>query len=338
MLRPPIEPMHAVPVRRLPDPDSCAGGCVYEPKWDGWRVLVFVEAHEVYLQSRSGKPLAAYFPDISSLARGALPAGTVVDGELIIWDPHRGTTSFALLQRRVSAGRHLPGEVTAHPAHLVAFDLLHAPTGPLLSAPLAQRGARLTTLLADAPPQLTRCPQTTDPNVAGAWMREWAHAGVEGLVVKGLATTYQPGRRGWAKLRTRITTEAIVGGVTGSLADPETLLLGRLDATGRLRYVGRTRPLPAGARGQLAGQLVPARPARAGGLDHPWPEPLPAAWTGQLTDPRPLPYLQAQPDAVVEVEVDIAFEHGRWRHPVRFVRYRPDLSSRDVPVHTATWP
>ncbi|MFS8478525.1 MAG: hypothetical protein FWJ93_06070 [Micromonosporaceae bacterium] len=272
MLRPPIEPMHAAPVRRLPEPDSCAGGCVYEPKWDGWRALVFVEEDRVYLQSRSGRPLAAYFPDISRLARNALPAGTVVDGELIIWEAQRAATSFALLQRRVSAGRHLPREVAAHPAHLVVFDLLHTPAGPLLSAPLAQRAARLTSLLADAPPQLTRCPQTVDPQIATDWMRDWADAGVEGLVIKGLAGTYQPGRRGWAKLRTRTTTEAIVGGVTGSLADPGTLLLGHLDRTAHRPPAAAVPPGAArGGRRRGGGPRVRARPMATPGHVRPLP-------------------------------------------------------------------
>jgi ATP-dependent DNA ligase len=336
MLRPPIEPMHAAAVMELPVPQACAGGCAYEPKWDGWRVLLFVEDDRVYLQSRSGKPLAAYFPDITRLARQALPVGVVVDGELIIWETLRGRTSFALLQRRVAAGRGLLGEVAAHPAHLVAFDLLHDTAGALMASSLAERRTRLATLLTIAPPQLTLCPQTTDPETATMWLAQWADAGVEGLVIKGLASAYEPGRRGWAKLRSRSTAEAIIGGVTGSLTNPDTLLLGRLDDTGRLRYVGRTHPLAAGQRRQLGEQLSPAVPRRTGGLDHPWPQPLPATWSGRFGQAAPLPYIPVQPTTVVEVQVNTAFEHGRWRHPPAFVRDRPDLSIYEVPTHTTT--
>lgn len=336
MLRPPIEPMHAAAVTQLPAPHACAGGCAYEPKWDGWRILAFVQNDRVYLQSRSGKPLSSYFPDITRLARQSLPVGAVVDGELIIWDTERGRMSFALLQLRVTAGRGLLREVATHPAYLVAFDLLHDAAAPLLTAPLAERRARLATLLTDAPPQLTLCPQTTDPDTATTWMHQWADAGMEGLVIKGRASPYQPGRRGWAKLRTRTTAEAIIGGVTGSRTDPDTLLLGRLDDAGRLRYTGRTRPLAASQRRQVAEQLTPAPQKLTGGLDHPWPQPLPAAWSGQLGQPSPLPYIQVQPTTVVEIQVDTAFEHGRWRHPPAFVRHRPDLSIYDVPTHTTT--
>ncbi|HZO65966.1 MAG TPA: ATP-dependent DNA ligase [Kribbellaceae bacterium] len=325
--------MQATAVTALPA--TCPGGCVYEPKWDGWRALLFVSPHRVLLQSRTGKPLAAYFPDLTRMACGFLPVGTVLDGELIIWDEVRGRTSFALLHRRITAGRALLREATAHPAHMVFFDVLQLAGRDVMADPLARRREHLARVLADAPRSLTLCPQTTDPAVALAWLDEWWAAGVEGLVIKGLATPYQPGRRGWAKLRARSTTEAIIGGVTGTLVVPETVLLGRLDDAGRVRYAGRTVPLAPHQRRELAAILTPTGRTRRGEVDHPWPIPLPAAWLGQLGNTTPLPYQQVAPAVVAEVEVDAAFEYGRWRHQPRFVRVRADLSVYDVPPHAS---
>jgi ATP-dependent DNA ligase len=323
MLVPPVAPMLASAVDRLP-----RGAFGYEPKWDGWRALLFRTADGVYLQSRTGKPLGGYFPEITRLARTHLPPGLVLDGELVIWEPGRGRTSFALLQRRVVGGATSPvREAYRHPAHLVAFDLLQVDGRELLAAPLVQRRAALVAALADLPPQLTVCPQTTSPDVAREWLDAWTAQGLEGLVIKPLASPYQPGRRGWRKLRRRHTTEAIVAGVSGA-----SLLLGRFDAGGRLRYAGRSAPLTATERSMLEPVLVAPGPHRDGGINHPWPRPLPAGWSGHFEPTGPLDYRQVVPDTVVEVRVDSAYEHTRWRHPVRFVRLRTDLAVFDVPL------
>jgi ATP-dependent DNA ligase len=317
--------MRAAPVRALPASDSCRGGCRYEPKFDGWRALAFVERAGVFLQSRSGRPLHPYFPDVAAQLAACLPAGTVVDGELVVWDEAAGRTSFAALQRRVAAGGRLAAEAAGRPAHLVCFDLLQEPVAVLLDQRLDRRRARLAALLSGAPAALALCPQTGDIEVARRWLDELRPTGVEGLVVKGPTTRYRPGRPGWAKYKTRATTEAIVGGVTGTPAEPEALLLGRVDDQGRLRYVGRTHRIPPAARAELAGLLRPAGP------DHPWPRPLPAAWSGQF-DARPIEYAPVEPALVVEIETDAAFEHGRWRHAVTLLRPRLDLAVPDAPA------
>jgi ATP-dependent DNA ligase len=154
---------------------------------------------------------------------------------------------------------------------------------------------------------------------------------VEGIVVEDLAGRYLPGRRGWWKVKRRVTAEAIVGGVSGDLADPSALLLGRLDPRGRLRYVGRTGPLTLAQRAEAAASL------RAGAGGHPWPHPLPAAWSGRFDRAAgPEPYVPVEPLQVAEVVVDAAYEHGRWRHQVRHVRLRPDLGPADVPLWSPT--
>ncbi|TCB87343.1 ATP-dependent DNA ligase [Micromonospora zingiberis] len=319
--------MLAAPVDAVPKGPNL----VHEPKWDGWRVIAFRETDRVYLQSRAGRNLTTYFPDITRTIRACIPAGVVLDGELIVWE--RGQTNFAQLQRRITAGRALVRLAREHPAHLVVFDLLADVGGQvIIDLPLAQRRARLRRLLAGAPAQLTLTPQTTDLAQVSEWLLHWTAAGIEGVVSKRTAGRYEPGRRGWSKFRTRIVTDAIIGGVTGTIACPESLLLGRFDRRGRLRYTGRTHPLTTDQAAKLAAVLSPPRLARHGVQAHPWPQPLPASWSGQFDRPEPLAYAQVEPAVVVEINADVAFEHQRWRHRVRYARPRPDMSIYDVPL------
>ncbi|WP_255420256.1 MULTISPECIES: hypothetical protein [Micromonospora] len=202
----------------------------------------------------------------------------------------------------------------------------------MLDAPLVERRARLVRLLAGAPPQLAVTPQSADLVEVSEWLTTWTAAGVEGVVIKRLDNRYELARRGWAKFRARATREAIIGGVTGSIGNPDTLLLGRFDRRGRLRYTGRTHPLAAPQRQELAGLLSPPRPTDRPVVIHLWPDPLPAAWSGQFERPEPLRYAQVEPTVVAEIQVDTAYEHDRWRHRVRYARPRPDLSVYDVPL------
>ncbi len=327
VLRRPVAPMLSAPVDAVPQGPRLA----YEPKWDGFRAIAFVDAAGVYLQSRAGKNLTPYFPDITRAIRQTLPQGVILDGELIVWE--RGRTSFARLQRRITAGRGLLMIAREHPAHYVLWDLLADAGGHVvINAPLLERRARLAELLEAAPAQLTLTPQTTDMNEVGDWLTTYTTAGIEGVVVKRLDGRYEPGRRGWQKFRVRAATEAIIGGVTGSLGNPSTLLLGRFDRRGHLRYAGRSHPLAMVQRRELAPLLSPPRLQRRGIVAHPWPQPLPASWTGHLDRPEPLRYGQVEPTVVAEIEVDTAFEHRRWRHRVWYVRPRLDLSVYDVPL------
>lgn len=142
------------------------------------------------------------------------------------------------------------------------------------------------------------------------------------MIVKGAGQPYRPGRRDWYKYKRRDTTEAIVGGVTGTLARPDQLVLGRYDSrTGRLRMVGRSTPLPPRTRETVGAELTPAR------ADHPWPAELPPGWHGR----DPTPYTRVHPELVVEVSADVATDAGGWRHPVRYQRLRPDIVVEDVP-------
>ncbi|MFI5490399.1 ATP-dependent DNA ligase [Micromonospora echinaurantiaca] len=298
VLRRPVAPMLAAPVDEVPEGPEL----VHEPKWDGWRAIAFRDADGVYLQSRAGRNLTTYFPDISRAVRAAIAPGAVLDGELIVLQG--GRTNFAQLQRRVTAGRDLLRLARECPAHYVLFDLLADPDGQVIldrelsqrreeqrSVPQAYARVRCAVLLAGAPAQLTLTPQTADMRQVADWLTHWTVAtGIEGVVNKRTTGRYEPGRRGWCKYRTRITTEAIVGGVTGSIREPDTLLLGRFDRRGTLRYTGRTHPLNPTQRAELAAILSPVRALpRRGATVHPWPQPLPPSWSGQLDQPEPLP-------------------------------------------------
>ncbi|MDZ5443532.1 hypothetical protein U2F26_12405 [Micromonospora sp. 4G57] len=207
------------------------------------------------------------------------------------------------------------------PAHCAMWDLLADAGGHvLINAPLLEWRTRLAEVLEDAPAQLTLMPQTTDMDEVDNRLTNYTAAGIEGVVVKRLDGRHEPGRRGWQKFRVRAATEAIIGGVTGSLGNPSIVLLGRFDRRGHLRYTGRSHPLAMTQRRELAPLLSPPRLQRRGIVAHPWPQPLPASWTGQLDRPEPLRYVQVDPTAVAEIEVDTAFEHRRW--PPGVVRVR----------------
>lgn len=157
--------------------------------------------------------------------------------------------------------------------------------------------------------------QTADRAVAEVWFERLAGVGVEGLVIKAADGRYRPGRRDWLKYKHHDSTEVIVGGVTGSLQRPQEVI------------VGHTTPLTAAAAAELAALLI------AAGGEHPWPERLPAGWAGGLSGQGPpIDYVRVEPRVVVEVRVDVAAERGRWRHALRYLRPRPDLTPADVPL------
>jgi ATP-dependent DNA ligase len=155
------------------------------------------------------------------------------------------------------------------------------------------------------------------------WLTDHTAAGIEGVVVKALDGPYRPGARNWRKVRTRTTAEAIVGGVLGPLNAPDCLVVGRPDDHGRLRIAGCTGLLSAKAKREVATTLQPPRG------NHPWPDAIPSSRFGQHPN-QPIPYTRVAPNVVVELDVDAAYEHGRWRHPTRYRRVRPDLTADDV--------
>ncbi|MDQ0605275.1 ATP-dependent DNA ligase [Streptomyces canus] len=315
------EPMRAVPVN---DP-ALPTGWAAQLKWDGYRALAGRWADgRVAVRSRHGSDLSVAFPEIEEAVR-RLPDDTAVDCELIVWEA--GRVAFERLQQRMHhRGAAAARAAVEFPAHLVAFDLLRVHGEDLTGRPFSERYAALEVLFLEeglaAPWSL--CPTTTDPKQAAAWLADYTAVGIEGLVFRPLTGQYVPGGRGWTKYKARQTTEALVGAVTGSLEVPTTALLGRYDASGRLRYAGRTTTLGAAVRHTLADQL------RTGDADH--------AWTGRSFrvgwGSREQPSVRlVVPDVVAEVAVDVARDSaGRWRHPVRLTRIRTDMGPGEVPL------
>jgi ATP-dependent DNA ligase len=316
----PVRPMTAVTAQELPT--SHPGGWAAEPKLDGFRCIAHRGDHRVALQSRQQRRLTGYFPEIAA-ALAELDVEVVLDGELVLW--REGRLDFAALQQRLypaaSRARRLSLEM---PAAYVVFDLLAVDGTDIRPEPYSARRALLEDLLArQLPHGLVPIPMTKDFAVARTWVLDHTSAGVEGVVAKRLDAPYRANGKTWVKIRTRMTADAIVGGVLGSLERPEALILGRPDRHGRLRVAGCTTPLPRAARTEIAAVLTPA----AGG--HPWPPTIPSGRFGRL-DGTPIDYVQVAPTVVVELDVDVSFEHHRWRHGARFVRIRRDLKVSDV--------
>ena len=318
----PVAVQLAKPVRAIPPPGALAGGCRYEPKWDGYRLVVVRDSSSTRLWSKQGRDLTDRFPDVAAAALAQVPAGSVIDGEVVIWNGDR--LDFGLLQRRmVTSAARIAAQAAATPASYVAFDLLAAGGEDLRTRTLGRRRAALEELAGRWAPPLQLSPMTADPAEARQWFDDFRPAGVEGLVVKGAATRYAPGRREWLKVKSWESTEVLAGGVIGSLARPSQLVAGRY-RDGELVVVGRTSPLSPRQAAELATVLRPAAET------HPWPERI---GTGRFGGGRlSVPLTRVEPSVVVEVSVDAALQAGVFRHPLRFLRVRPDLRPDDVPA------
>ncbi len=310
----------------VPAPGALPGELRFQVKFDGYRALVFrpwPAPGPVLVQSRRGSLMQSRFPDLVRAAED-LPDGLVLDGELVVWAGDR--MSFEALQRRaVSGGRTSARLAQEMPAHFIVFDLLQLGGQELLHVPYGERRARLEQLFTDrglsAP--WTLCPETDDVATAREWLTSWTQVpGVEGLVIRGTQQRYLPGARALYKVRRRDTTEAVIGAVTGTVRQPQTLVLGRLDEAGALRPVGRSTPLRPDAARDLAERLTPAGPG------HPWEDVRFMTSWGSRT---PLDVVLVEPVLVAEIMVDTAQERGSWRHPVRFARLRLDVAVTDVP-------
>ncbi|MEU0032076.1 ATP-dependent DNA ligase [Streptomyces sp. NPDC006335] len=300
-------------------------GWAGEPKWDGFRALLSVDAGQVVLRSRRGTEMSASFPEIVAGAV-QLPDLSAFDGELVVWDA-AGRLAFERLQNRLARrGAGAARAAQEWPAHFVAFDVLRLSGADTTGWPYWRRRAALESVFAArrlAAPWVL-CPSTTDPDTVREWLT-WTSVGIEGVLFKRLGDPYRPSR-GWQKYKVHETTEAIVGAVTGSLTAPRGLLLGRYDDHRRLQYVGRTTTLARAASATVADQLATPRHG------HPWTGwSFSAGWGSQET----LNVTLVEPELVVEVGVDVARDaSGRWRHPARWHRARPDLTPADVPTFT----
>ncbi|MFE1840621.1 ATP-dependent DNA ligase [Streptomyces sviceus] len=313
------EPILAAPVA---DPELPRGSSA-DVKWDGWRALLSLDSGHFTLRSRQGTDLGPAFPELGA-GLGQLPDATALDGEIIVWE--NGRLAFERLQGRLQRHGASAARLAAQrPAHFVAFDLLRLKGADTTSWTFRRRRNALEGLFAEhrltAPWAL--CPSTTDPATVHEWLTSWTAVGFEGVVFKNLDGLYEPSVRGWSKYKVRTTEDAIVGAFSGPTTAPRTLLLGRHDTEGRLRYIGRSTTLPQAAGRTLAALLTPAA------AGHPW-----TGWTftSSWGSREPLHVTLVRPEVVVEVGADTARDSaGRWRHPARWHRARPELTPADVP-------
>jgi ATP-dependent DNA ligase len=333
---PPVEPMLAKASDALP----AGEGWLFEPKWDGFRAVVFRDGPRLQLQSRELKPLNRYFPELEAPLLARLPERCVVDGEIVIAGPH-GLDFDALLLRIHPAESRVRQLARETPSSLVAFDLLALGDRDLRPVPLSERRALLERVLAPGPPAVLVTPATRDRAVAQDWFARFEGAGLDGVVAKRLDGPYVPGARAMVKVKHARTADCVVGGFRWHKNGPGTmvgsLLLGLYDEAGVLHHVGICASFTTARRRALVAELAPLREGAADG--HPWRDW--AEWAEAGVDPgrrmpgassrwnrgKDLSWEPLRPERVCEVAYD-HLQGDRFRHATHFLRWRPDKSPR----------
>lgn len=325
---PPVSPMLAQLVRELPR----APGLLYEPKWDGFRCIVFRDGDEIELGSRNERPLTRYFPELVDGLKRQLPERCVVDGEIVIVS-NEGLDFEALLQRIHPAESRIEKLSRETPAAFVAFDLLALGDRDLRGEPLAKRREALEEALAKCRPPVHLTPATDDPEIASDWFHRFEGAGLDGVIAKPSSLAYVEGKREMMKVKHQRTADCVVGGFRRHKdgRGVGSLLLGLYDEKGTLHHVGVASGMAAAVRSQLAKELEPLTDGAT--KSHPWvgkdPEGAqripggPSRWTGT----RDLSWEAVRPERVVEVAYD-HMQGDRFRHATRMIRWRPDREPR----------
>ena len=330
---PPVEPMLAKVAATLPEGEAL----IYEPKWDGFRAIVFRGDDDVYIQSRDLKPLDRYFPELHEALLEVLPPRCVVDGEIVIATDD-GLDFDALQMRLHPAASRVQKLAASTPSAFVAFDLLAADGEDLRSRPLVERRARLEALTASLDDAASRLryhltPTTTDHATAVDWLARFEGAGLDGVMVKGASLTYQPGKRVMVKVKHIRTADCVVAGFRWHKNGPGTLvgslLLGLYDDAGVLQHVGVTSAFTMARRAELAREF---EPLREGALDgHPW-----RAWAQSEAVTSRMPGGQSRWSAGkdlsweplrIERVCEVTYDHlqgDRFRHAAVFRRWRAD--------------
>jgi ATP-dependent DNA ligase len=316
--------------RTLPEGD----GWLFEPKWDGFRCIVFRDGDELELASRKERPFTRYFPELLDPLRATIPERCVVDGEIVIPDREgRGLDFDALLQRIHPAESRVRRLAAETPAAYVAFDLLANGDENLLDRPLRERREALLAAIHPRPP-VYLTPATTDPAVATDWFARFEGAGLDGVVAKRLDDPYQPDKRALVKVKHERTAECVVAGyrIHKDGQGVGSLLLGLYDDDDRLQHVGVAASFTAAFRRQLLEELEPLTHDALDG--HPWREWAEWQENQGIVDRRPgvtsrwnagkdLSWVPIRAERVAEVTFG-QLENGRFRHGVSFVRWRPD--------------
>jgi ATP-dependent DNA ligase len=326
---PPVAPMLAKSVPAIP-----ATGHV-EPKWDGFRTIVFRDGDEVVLGSRNERPMTRYFPEVVAAILANTPARCVLDGEIVLIREDR--LDFDALQLRIHpAASRVELLARETPASFVAFDLLAVGEESLLDADFGRRRERLVEVLAGAAPPIHVTPATADPAVAQHWFELFEGAGLDGVVAKPLTGGYQMDKRVMFKVKHDRTADCVVAGFRWHKSGPVvgSLLLGLHDHEGRLQHVGVSASFPMARRAELVAELEPYRIpiGEAAAAGHPWAEwadaqahadgRLPGA-VSRWSAGKDLSWEPLRPELVIEVGYD-HMEGSRFRHTAQFKRWRPD--------------
>ena len=317
-VQPPIEPMLAA----LSDQIPIGPGWRYEPKWDGFRAIVFRDGDQVHLASRKGQPLERYFPELLTTLRDGLPERCVVDGEIVIVG-EQGLDFDALLLRIHPAASRIQLLASQSPSSFVAFDLVALGDEDLRQLPFEMRRERLERSIQFGP-RLLLAPQTSEAKLAREWFDSFEGAGLDGIVAKRADLPYVPGKRVMVKIKHQRTADCVVGGYRLSKAGDGvgSLLLGLYDQSGVLHHVGHTSSFGGTQRREILEKLTPLQgqdsfgSGRTPGQPSRWNQGRDTAW------------ISIAPKLVCEV----AFDHLqgiRFRHATRFLRWRPDKPPRE---------
>jgi ATP-dependent DNA ligase len=332
-IAPPIEPMLATLATSLP----ADGEYLFEPKWDGFRAIVYRGASDLYIQSRDSKPLDRYFPELHDALLERLPEGCVVDGEIVITTP-RGLDFDALQLRLHPAASRVAKLAKETPASFVAFDLLAADGRDLRATPQRERREMLERLTAGLGAPLHLTPMTLDRQTAARWLEEFEGAGLDGVMAKPAESPYQSGKRAMIKVKHARTADCVVAGFRwykGGRDAVGSLLLGLFDERGTLQHMGVTSAFKMSVRKALVDELAPLR--RDALEDHPW-----RAWaSADASAYNRMPGAQSRWSAGkdlsweplrVERVCEVKYDHlqgDRFRHAAVFLRWRPDKRPGD---------
>jgi len=326
-VNPPVAPMLAKAVDQIPDGAYC-----FEPKWDGFRSIIFRDGDEIEIGSRNERPMTRYFPELVAAALTHLPARCAIDGEIVIPDAAGQRLDFeALLQRIHPAASRVSLLAEQTPAHFVAFDLLALDDTDLTGLPFTERRAALAQALAAAGPPVHLTPLTTDHATATGWFSQFEGAGLDGLIAKPVDVTYQPDKRAMLKIKHERTADCVLAGYRLHKSGGDvigSLLLGLYTEAGDLASVGVVGAFPMARRRELFAELQPL----VTGFDgHPWNWAKQEAGTrtprkaegSRWNANKDLSFVPLRPERVLEVRYD-HMEGPRFRHTAQFVRWRPD--------------